>query len=148
VIFSFELYSVFKIQWAKLCRANPLNCAKVSDFQNCFAHNTATYKSVDEFFNTFPSFTFKFKGVDVSWGPADYFHYNQALGSYCIGIEPNRDLLLGEIFMRNLDLQFDPVNQKVGLVRANCGGSAEFKPRMTLVPTSRIKRPEHILDER
>jgi len=140
MIFSFELYSVFKIQWAKYCRSNPMNCAKISDFQNCFVYNNKTYKSIDEFFDTFPTFTFQFRGADILLGPADYFYYNKALENYCIGIEPMRDLLLGEIFMRNFDIQFDPVNKKVGLIRANCDGSPDFKPRTNSVQFSKITR--------
>jgi hypothetical protein len=138
VLFSHELYKVFKISWAKYCRSDSLHCAKTSDFQNCYSHNKEKYQTIEDFFHTFPSFTFQFKGADIDWSPADYFFYNNNLDSYCIGIEPLNDLLLGEIFMRNFDIQFDPEKQRVGFVRSNCDGMPTHKSNSRRLATQKV----------
>ena len=124
VYFSLKLYNAFKLKFANFCRSGSTNCAKISDFQTCYIHNKKAYPNIQDFFNTFPPIMFTFDDtVMIDWVPSEYFFHDGNSTSYCIGIEPLKDLILGAIFMKNFDILFDQEKKSVGFVQANCDGS-------------------------
>ena len=76
-------------------------------------------------YNTFPSINFDFNAEKVyRLHPQDYFLKNDEY-SYCIGIHPLKDMILGGLFWRNYDIKIDKKNKTVSFVRADCAGTNE-----------------------
>ena len=136
VYFSFEMFTEFKNEWAAFCRSSNKHCAKISDFQTCYTYNNATYPRLEDFFATFPPVSFKLDvNTTIIWEPSDYLYVNDDSKDYCLGIQPLKDLIFGEIFMKNLDVMFDLHNKRVGFAQANCDGIPKPPPSLPTAPT-------------
>ena len=138
------MFDEFKSEWAAFCRADKKNCAKISDFQTCYKYNKAVYPQLQDFFATFPPISFRLDvNTTIIWEPSDFLYVNDENGDYCIGIQPLKDLIFGEIFMRNLDIMFDLNNQRIGFAQANCDGvpKTPATPPETPVPEPPASSP-------
>jgi hypothetical protein len=121
VYFPPDLYQAFKLSWANFCRGDANRCARISDFQTCYTYQQDIYPSVQAFLDTFPPISYQFKGDnEFVWTPKDYLYVDETPQSYCIGIQPLKDLVFGEIFMKNWDIRFDLDNRQLGFAKSNC----------------------------
>jgi hypothetical protein len=146
VYMSFELYSILKIQWATFCRSGDDQCAHMSDFQNCYAFDVNSFSDIQMFFSTFPPIVFVFNdNIEITWHPREYFYFDDDQVSYCIGIQPLKDLILGSIFMKNYDIQFDLTNQKVGFTNADCNRQrSAVNSTAVIYPSSNFNKPQRL----
>lgn len=135
VYFPSELFEVFKLQLASVCRRNSVACAKTPDFQSCYTYNANVYPNIQDFFDTFPPISFILNGVELIWEPREYLFQADSAMNYCLAIYPLEDIVLGAAFMRNFDIKFDLRDQKLSFARANCDGSRPI----TLTPQNYTK---------
>lgn len=120
--FSDELYGKWKDAITLFCALAPANCAGANEYENCFDF-AATNLTAADAIRTFPNTTFTFNGnVEYTWYAQDYFVRND--DTYCIGVKPLKDVILGANFMRNYDIFIDQGTQRISFVRANCSGEA------------------------
>ena len=45
----------------------------------------------------------------------------ESINHLCIGIKVNEEVILGSVLMRNHDIIFDRSNNRMGIIKANCG---------------------------
>ncbi len=141
VYFSTEMFTAFKNEWTAFCRSSQNNCANIADFQSCYTYNNSSYSRLDDFFETFPPISFKLDATtSIIWDPSDYLYLNDESKEYCIGIQPLKDLIFGQIFIKDLDIMFDLDNKRMGFAQANCGGTSNLSSA-SMASASEIPKP-------
>jgi hypothetical protein len=82
---------------------------------------TLSQSTVSEWF---PPLTIAYEGgVSLTLGPENYlFAHETNSAAFCVGIfaNPNNQILLGQITMRDTLMEFDVANSRVGMAPANC----------------------------
>ena len=86
---------------------------------------SASFPNIEDWYESFPIVTFKFgDNVSLDLHPRDYFFIEN--DRQCFGFDYLKTkMILGSIFMRNFDVQFDRQNSKIRIARANCSGDDE-----------------------
>ena len=121
---SHKFYDLLEKKMEKFCLKNENNCAGMNQKLGCYTPSELI-ENIDDFYNTFPSINFDFNAEKVyRLHPQDYFLKNDEY-SYCIGIHPLKDMILGGLFWRNYDIKIDKKNKTVSFVRADCAGTNE-----------------------
>lgn len=93
----------------------------------CFTYTpTKAYPTLEDWFESFPHVYMLFEpNAYIPLYPRDYFFLENGLQCLAFDYLEGR-VILGGVFMRNFDLQFDRDNQKVRMVRANCSPAPGF----------------------
>jgi Eukaryotic aspartyl protease len=89
----------------------------------CYVYDKNKYKSLSDFFDTFPVISFLIDDLLVDWEPFYYFFaWPESPNFYCVGIYTNGGAgnVLGGNFMRGMDIVFDRTNGTVGFAKSDC----------------------------
>jgi len=95
----------------------------------CVTYDATHYKSLDNFFNSFPKLYFKLSGTaNIIWFAKDYLtksdQSNDSNLVFCSSIQVHRvnqtSSTLGSSFFRHYDIYFDRDNKNVSFVRSEC----------------------------
>jgi len=101
--------------------------SKVKTSTRCFAYSqTPEYPTLEDWFESFPHVYMQFEpDAFIPLYPRDYFFLENGLQCLAFDYLDGR-IILGGVFMRNFDLQFDRANHQVRMVRADCNPTPGF----------------------
>jgi len=113
------IYDAFMKKFGNFCQQEGKCLGKKE--RRCFR---PTVDTLDAFFASFPSLTFRLGDVEYEWGSR---YYLSGIGSnqhrHCLGISEMKNqetMILGQSFMRNNNWVFDNANQKLGFEPSEC----------------------------
>ena len=123
VYFSQDLFSEWRSKFADFCGQDAKHCGGTGKARECYEFKDSKYENFEAFLHTFPNVTFTLnQGVPWPWFPQDYLV--QSLDSsahFCVGVKTLKNMILGAVFMKNVDVFFDREASKIGFARAGCG---------------------------
>lgn len=106
-------------------------CGGYKDFSQLsivLRYNKEKYETIEDWLESFPHIYFSFyPDAVITLYPRDYV-YNDSGEDYHLGFDRlDSRIILGGVFMRNYDIQFNRQNQTVSIVRSECSkGPAGF----------------------
>lgn len=87
---------------------------------------SSKYPTLEDWLESFPHIYMLFEpNAYIPLYPRDYFFLENGLQCLAFDYIEGR-IILGGVFMRNFDLQFDRQNEKVTMVRADCNPAPGF----------------------
>jgi hypothetical protein len=128
IYFTPDLFSNFAKYFGSFCARSKSNCSGIKSFQECYRWDVATYKTFEEFANTFPEISFQFnENEHIKWHGSDYLAMSlESEIHFCVGVKALKTNILGALFMKNYDVFFDRINKRVSFTRANCANLPNY----------------------
>lgn len=108
------------------CDQHTDHCAG-NGFKACFEYDETKYEDIYEFYSTFPVISFYFSYEKYEWYP-EYYLQNPLNSdtTYCVKVLSLDRVILGSVFMRDYDIEFDQSNKRLRFIRSNCDLQSEL----------------------
>ncbi|CAG9318391.1 unnamed protein product [Blepharisma stoltei] len=152
VYFIQEMYKEFWVVFENYCKNDNFCDGEVIIINNepksCYKRNKEKHQSIYEFFDTFPTISMTIDKIIINWLPENYlFSYPEYADIYCVGIYSTQEdiIVLGNIFMRGMEVIFDRSESRVGFAESSCdpllihgnSGAAHERHKRDLLKSSR-----------
>lgn len=150
---AYDLFNALKDSFKKFCSKSKILCGGFDEWKSkCFDYNkNENYFDVIKFKQSFPIFDFDM-GTDDKYRlyPTEYLvQESENSNSFCIGIEPLKNMILGAIFWRNYDIHINKDNKQIGFIRSKCSedGHFDFLPSNTFYDRTKLNNKDNNNEE-